>query len=512
MSQGAFLLLVAWGIDRYHNGPLFRGRGWTFWSAQPVLWGVLALFLWQSVSLIWSADLAYGMRSLRIQLPLLAFPLVLITGRWDQSKGISIVKHALGSSVLTASIACLVMGYGQESAVKARDWSPFISHIRFSLMIVFVWGWWFMDWLFDRSPKNSLGLLALSVSGFYIIWKMASLTGVVLLPVAALVAVSQYGKFQIQSKRGVQNGQRWLWGLRLGGVAMLGLIAWFAVQLRPQFPNADLLAEKTKNGEPYEHHPDRCLKENGHHVWTYIAWGELYRVWNERSDLDFNGLDARNQDLKMTLIRFLSSKGLAKDAAGLAALTDAELRLIESGVPTVLELNHKGLLRRWDIIQFEIWNALDGGNPSGHSLVQRIAFLHAAQFIYRNHPILGVGVGDVPDAFADAYDEMQSPLLPDFRLRAHNQFFTYLIAGGPLLCILWITILGALIAIPRGRHPEYPQALATLFLTILALSCLTEDTLETQAGVTFAGYFLGLLGKRPFSDLFESKIDDKGNG
>ena len=31
MSQGAFLLLFAWALDRWHNGSIFRGRSWKFW-------------------------------------------------------------------------------------------------------------------------------------------------------------------------------------------------------------------------------------------------------------------------------------------------------------------------------------------------------------------------------------------------------------------------------------------------------------------------------------------------
>jgi len=37
---------------------------------------------------------------------------------------------------------------------------------------------------------------------------------------------------------------------------------------------------------------------------------------------------------------------------------------------------------------------------------------------------------------------------------------------------------------------------ACLAAFIIALSCMTEDTLETQAGVTLAGFLIGLIGKR----------------
>jgi len=86
-------------------------------------------------------------------------------------------------------------------------------------------------------------------------------------------------------------------------------------------------------------------------------------------------------------------------------------------------------------------------------------------------------------------------------LRAHNQFVTFLLAGGPLNLILWTAILVAL-AFGGYRPSDRPiQQIALLFVWVLALSCLTEDTLETQAGVTFAGFFIGLLGRRSHSQL-----------
>jgi O-antigen ligase len=197
----------------------------------------------------------------------------------------------------------------------------------------------------------------------------------------------------------------------------------------------------------------------------------------------------------MTLIRFLASKGLKKDADGVRALSDEEVQWIEAGVPTILEKNHRGLRRRLDVIQFEVWNARDGGNPSGHSLMQRFAFLDAARHIYQQHPVLGIGIGDLPSSYDEAYRALDSPLDEAFRLRAHNQYVTFLVAGGPLNLILWLVLLGALVPL-NARRAHHPTSAAVLFLVVIALSCLTEDTLETQAGVTFAGFFIGLLGRR----------------
>ena len=159
------------------------------------------------------------------------------------------------------------------------------------------------------------------------------------------------------------------------------------------------------------------MRENNHHVWTSIAWGELSEAWNERSSVSFEGDDRRGQELRMTLLRYLTSLNLTKDQAGVFALDKSDIDRIESGVPTILEVNHDGLMRRWDIVKFEVWNALDGGNPSGHSLVQRFLFLQNGFYIFQNQPVLGVGTGDVPSAIAAAYSERKSPLAAQFRLR-----------------------------------------------------------------------------------------------
>jgi len=481
MSQGAFLLVIAWGVDRWKNGPLFRGRSWAYWQAQPVLWAVLALYSWELLSQLWSSDWAYGWRALRIQLPLLAFPLILTTARWDQRQGLQRVQTALAVAVIAACGSCLWMGMQKSGELQPRDWSPFISHIRFSLIITFAWGWWLIRFFKNREPIALIVVALITMLGGWFTWKVASLTGAILFPLTLLVASWQF-----------QRLRKVVLGLCGAGAIAAGVVAWC---LLPVYPAAETLEAATPRGEAYVNHPERCLRENGTHVWVHIAWNELYESWSARSAVDFNGQDARNQELKMTLIRFLASKGLKKDADGVRALNDEEVRWIEAGIPTILEKTHRGLRRRLDVIQFEVWNARDGGNPSGHSLVQRFAFLDAARHIYQQHPVFGVGIGDLPSSYSDAYQALDSPLDEEFRLRAHNQYVTFLVAGGPLNLILWLVLLGALVPL-NARHRQHPTSAAVLFLVVVALSCLTEDTLETQAGVTFAGFFIGLLGRR----------------
>ena len=325
-------------------------------------------------------------------------------------------------------------------------------------------------------------------SRWWVIWKTASITGLLMVPLSGALVLWLEG-LGGKSPRMAQVR----FGLRLLGLSTGLLICIGGWNLKPTPPAPSEMLQTTALGASYQHFPERCLRENGNPVWINVAWSELEASWNAISGVSFDGPDGRNQELKTTLIRFLTSKGLTKDAAGIHALSKGDIEHVEAGIPTVLEFEHQGLRRRWDIIQFEIANWLDGGDPSGHSLVQRFAFLHAASYVYHSHPLLGVGTGDLKREFASAYVAIDSPLQLPFRLRAHNQYVTFLISGGPIALILWIAVLVSL----HFTQATVPERRATLlFVLILGLSCLSEDTLETQAGVTFAGLFIGLFGRK----------------
>ena len=53
--------------------------------------------------------------------------------------------------------------------------------------------------------------------------------------------------------------------------------------------------------------------------------------WNKISNLDYDGRDKMGNKIKYTIIRYLTSKGLRKDSAGIAKLTTEDIHLIEEG-------------------------------------------------------------------------------------------------------------------------------------------------------------------------------------
>jgi hypothetical protein len=191
----------------------------------------------------------------------------------------------------------------------------------------------------------------------------------------------------------------------------------------------------------------------------------------------------------MTLIRFLTSKGLRKDAAGVRQLETEEIRAIEHGVANVIYMKRFRLYPRiyeviWEIDRFRM-----GYDPNDKSVVQRYFYLDAGWKIARQHLLHGVGTGDVKQSFREYYESIDSPLENKWRRRAHNQFLTFMIALGiPGLVLAVVAMIAPLFIARRER-----SFLAVGFLILLMISMLNEDTLETSAGTAFTAFFYALF-------------------
>ncbi|MGB1075512.1 MAG: O-antigen ligase family protein [Flavobacteriales bacterium] len=495
MSWGAMALVLAWGHDRWVLGPLFKGRDRSFIQGSTVLLAVVALMGWQILGLGWSEDFSNGLSQLRIKLPFLVFPLVLLTGRWDRRALMQWWPYWYAAMVGLGCAAALLAGWLGNAPSDARGWSPFISHIRFSLMIATAWGWMGAIWLHKKPSlaQRKAGWMwsMLTLLGGLFICQTTTLTGIVLLPIVGMALVWWAGLENMGwSPKGSHQLLLAAW---LTLVLGTGGVMW---QLRPVWPNLSEFPTHSADGEAYMHHPDRCLRENGHYIWMNIAWNELQKAWNEQSEIPFYGHNARGLPVRMTLIRYMTSLGLNKDRAGLETLTESDIQRIESGVPSILDLEHHGLMRRFDILKFESDAMWSGIAPSGQSLMQRLAYWKTGWHIFLKSPAWGMGTGDLDLAFAQAYRENDRGLLQPYQLRAHNQFLSFALAGGPVGVMLFFSLFFAMIAVSRRQHEGLWTTMTLLFVLVFFLSCWSEDTLETQAGVTWAGLFIGLLGRR----------------
>ena len=98
--------------------------------------GLVGGFMWCVVGLIWSENIPEGLASLNIKLPLIIFPLAVLSITWEHKKWSGILSKIFVYSTMLAATAglingCVVLLNGGDASIS--DWSPFISHIRMGL-------------------------------------------------------------------------------------------------------------------------------------------------------------------------------------------------------------------------------------------------------------------------------------------------------------------------------------------------------------------------------------------
>ena len=471
MSIGAIWIIANWLIEAKFS------TYWEQFKKTPSLWFLLALLVLSFLSLLWSDDVAYGMKDLARKLPF--FTIILAVGaarRIDQKVFHFILFVFLGTLLITSIINYYRYNFVIEDPSDIREMSFFISHVRYSTLTVL--GAFTSLFLLLRLRKHYwLWILFLGWFSFYTL-KSQILNGYVLLLVLSGFTVI----YLILKLRAVA------WRVGLVSLVVVGLISigWTIKAEQRAYKgkfdvNPDTLEQFTASGRPYMHDLESLERENGNLIWIYVQPEEVEKEWNKRSEIDYKSLDKDGQPMFGTILRYMTSKGIRKDSVGVWSLTDEEIKKIEHGVTSVA--HNKGVktkLREF-FYQWDMYQA--GGDPNGHSLLQRMEHLRAAAQIISTKGFIGVGIGDVPKAFNEAYDQIDSQLIEENRHRSHNQFMTFWVSHGILGVLLFAGLL--LAPVIKGKA-DYFSILIFLSLTV---SCLFQDLLETQAGVTLFGLF-----------------------
>ena len=487
-SFGTGLIALAWVVSAVNRSLIT--------PTNKLLTGAMAgLYVWHVVGLLWTDNLSEGLMTLQIKLPILIVTTALMTIRWDQNKWLPRILSVFVFSISASAIAGLMLGWRQISAgvtLHSSEWSPFISHIRMGILLSLGWG----GLLIYSIKKHRLIAPAIlyAVIALLYIWQTQSVTGCLMFIFATFFGMMQHW---------MKHSRRWV--LVVGAaISFLGVIL-LVQTLRPS-PQPAQLATHTEWGAPYTHHQDRFLDENGYKVWNFLAWDEARIAWNKRSDCLFDGPDNMGHSLKITLTRYLTSLNLPKDGLAVQGLTEEDIRAIEQGTPSAVEHLKSGMNRRLDVLRYEVGNWMDDGNPSGNSVTQRWVYLKTGLHIALNHGIvhslLGVGTGDLPDAYQLAYIELDTPLNPQFRKRTHNQYLAWWVASGFIALSLWILVL-----IASWKRDREWWSLGRLAWWMVVVSCFAEDTLETQAGVTFAVFALVLFSMNDSKERSSLKPD-----
>jgi hypothetical protein len=465
---------------------------WNQFTSNSTAVALTILFLLPLLGLLWTTHYEYALWDVRMKLPLLVLPLLIslshpITqGQFRALVGLYIL------AVVMAVLWCLQVYWmgSPEIDRDVRKISVFISHVRFSLLIALALGL-VVRFAYD-SAKGRVFIVLYALPCIYFIYIIGSITGAVVLAVLCFWMIL---RVVIQQRMA---------SMRFAMLALLiAAMTVVSVYVKKSYThyfsvepiNWNTIEKTTPRGELYDHHPDFLFVEEGHYVMTYVAWGEMYDAWYNISTVHLDSLDGRGHPLKGTLIRYLASKELRKDADGVAALDASEVRAIELGVPTCTDTREHGLRKRLNRIFFEWSNYRAGGDPDGHSIIQRWEFWKTAAYIIRNNFWIGVGTGDVKEAFRDAYTENESPLNNAYRLRAHNQYLTMWLTYGIGGLILFLLVVFFPV-MKRNRR----DSLTVMIVLLVSLSFITEDTLESQAGVMFMAFFYTLFtAKRALS-------------
>ena len=446
-----------------------------------------SLYILHIAGLLNTSNFDYAVKDLRIKIPLLLLPLLLSTGPKPSLKIQRMLLLIFTAAVLAGT---LVSAYILFTKVVAdpRDISIFVSHIRFSLSIclsIFILGYYLTGRQIAKFRTKII--FAVLICWFLVfLVLMESGTGIL---ITSLVLLSVLLYISLNGRHPATKL------LAIGLIILLPLAGFIYVHnAAKKYSNikpVDLqtLKQFSKSGTSYVHDTINFGVENGRYVGLYLAVPELRIAWNERSAYKYDSADKRGQEIQYTLIRFLSSKGYRKDAEGVKNLTPREVQYIEAGVANaeyIKKFSIKSLI--YQIIP-GYFNYRDNGNPNASSAMQRLEYWKTSVQIIKQNWLTGVGTGDLPDAFTKQYELMNSPLEQAYRWRSHNQYLSIFIAFG-VFGFLWFLVTLIYPAIITKGFKNY---IYVIFWLIVVFSMFTEDTLETQDGVTFYAFFNAFL-------------------
>lgn len=475
MSVSQIILLVNWLLE----GNL-KNKFKQFFSNKVALI-ISSLWLIHVFGLLYSDDLAYGLKDLKIKLPLCFLPLIFSTSE-PISKNVfkTLLQLFLGSLLVATIISMLILTDTliHRKVVDIRDVSIFISHIRFGLLICL--GIFITLYLLVKTDQVMLkwGYAVFAAWLFIFLIILESMTGLSALFITTFILLLFKGI--------IAESKALKWARFIFVMGSLVLVLYFyKIFTNANKHNKYTLHEQTAEGNLYQHDTSNLETENGNLVWINYSVKEMEESWNQRSKIKYYDKDLKGNALHGTLIRFLASKGLNKDAAAVNSLTEEEIKAVEHGEANVNYQHVSSIQGRIHEILWEIELYKRTGDANGHSLTQRFEYWKTACTIIKNNFFIGVGSGDVDDAFRKQYEESDSALLPKWRLRAHNQYLSIAVGMG-IIGLMWFLIT---LFYPVTKHELTFNYLYITFFIIAMVSFLTEDTLETQAGVTFFAFF-----------------------
>ena len=417
------------------------------WKSNRLLHLLVLLYLCFVISLFWSQNIDYALEDLKSKLTLIVIPLLVFSKPElvYRNKDYLLILFLIGVFITSLiNVLFYTHIFGDIVYDDIRGMSLFGSHIRYGLLIAM--GAVICIYFIKKAQK----FIYLFVIVFLWLILYTYFSGVLSGFIALLISLLFWLITELYFKRKIKA----LFSVSLIFISFLISVTFF--MLSPE--SNDL---------------------------KVVSHSEIAEEWNKRSKIPIHSNDAKGQELKQTLIRYLHSKSLPANGKGIRKLTKEDLVNIENGIADIRELSN-GFISRLYSMRFELQNR---SNPNGHSMLQRLEYWDAGFDIACRNLFLGVGLGDVQDEFDRHYDSINSQLLLKNRKRAHNMFLTFWISNGLIGLFLFVCVLVFFIS-TNWRKKDF---LAIAFIAIAISSFVFEDTLETQTGITFFSFFYALF-------------------
>ncbi len=478
-SISCLSLMAIWFLERD-----FSTKFKNIWQRKESLLFLLVLLM-HLIGVLYSTNSAYAWNDIRIKIPLLLIILFVSYPKLSV-KQFNTFLVLYVSAIFVGTLISSYLYYFQ--GITDTRHITFVSHIRFGVNVCFSVFILFYFIVFEKSISSIQKI----IFGMAILWfvfyllLLRSSTGLICLGFCVLASLVYFG-IRTKSKK-----LKLFYLMMAAVIPTLGYVVLQKIYTHyttPEVIDIQHLDSKTANGNAYTFDTLNFPVENGKYVGIYISNEELKTSWEKRSSIPFMGKDKSGQEIRFTLIRFLTSKSYRKDAIGVSALTQEEIAGIEHGFATENQLKHPGI---HSLIEEFIWGYQkykNTGNANGSSMMQRYEYAKVALQLIKKYWLYGTGTGDVQGAFDRYYKETNSSLLPELQLRAHNQFLTIFVTFGVIGFALFIFTL----IYPAYINKKFNQYLFLMFFIICILSMLTDDLLETQAGISFFAFFTAFL-------------------
>lgn len=484
ISLSSGLLLISCMLSGQYS------EKWKRFKSQPAALLIISIFFVYVFGIFFTQNRHLALYELQKTAFILVIPLSLAIG---PPIGYQLFRKVLFSFLAALNVASLIalfrLIFREQIGIHDIWEILFVSHIGFSFQLLLGVSI-LINELYNRKPiSKKLRYLLVTDILFLLafLFILKSLTGLVTF--ALLLVIHLFFIIRkIQNQKWKKLARIMLPVLILGGFSYLGWCIF-------SFYNTDpislaQLPEKTQSGHLYQHNLENKLLENSHYVGLYVCEEELKKSWEVRSDLAYHENDLNGFPVSVTLIRYLTSKGLTKDSVGMTKLLPEDIRFVENGISNYIYTQR--FLSLYPRIYQTIWELdvyFKTGDPNLKSLAQRIEFAKAALTIIKEHPFFGVGTGNWKQAFVDAYNENHSNLEPVQYGSSHNQYLNYMVKFG-VLGFLWIMFAWVYPLFLQNKQHFYP---AVMLLLILGIANFSDSNLEAHMGISFFVFFYSLF-------------------